>query len=553
MAYCGYVDISIVIIFIVLFFLILLVGCGMIIFIRNIGVLIVSWKILVVNIFLDLEILLTMWNILFLVIVLIIRRSVLIFSFAYIRGYRVSNFIFLYISFIIRMVWLILNNNFYWMMLGWDGLGVVSFLLIVYYINNERVNNGLFTLFQNRLGDLFFVIFILGNLNLLIWNNEIISRGLVVLILGACVKRAQFPFNAWLLAAIRAPTPISSLVHSSTLVVAGVFILLQYNYCLIENLEILKFIRIFTLIIRMFGLLNEVDIKKLIAYSTISHVSLIIYIIRFKLFKIVYFHLNIHAMFKSLIFICFGFVMLISFHSQDKRLVSYSSLNPVIKIIYMFSCLCLAGLPILRGFFSKDLIIEKIIDISLESIYVIGLLLFLRVRIYYSIKLLMLNKIIFVYSIVEKNWIRIWGVIVIMIIIILITNVYLSLVFRLSLELFSFKISIYLLIILFFLCSINTNWGYKIIFYSKVLNFKEVWCIKYIMIDTYVYWNIIVFINQIRVLSKVKLLLLINWWVMVIFILIIYEKSFKSVALKKLRFLSYFLWCLAYIISVNKV
>lgn len=172
-----------------------------------------------------------------------IRRRVIIFSFSYIRGYRVRNFVFLYVRFIVRIIWLILNNNFYWMIFGWDGLGVVSFLLIVFYINRESINNGLFTLFQNRIGDLFFVIFILGVIDLSIWRRIMLKWGIVFLILGACVKRAQFPFNSWLLAAIRAPTPISSLVHSSTLVVAGVYILLQYRYCLFDVLSILKYIR----------------------------------------------------------------------------------------------------------------------------------------------------------------------------------------------------------------------------------------------------------------------------------------------------------------------
>jgi len=216
----------------------------------------------------------------------------MVFSFSYIRGLFVRNFIFLYLSFIISILWLIINNNFYWIMFGWDGLGVVSFILIVFYINYERINNGLFTLFQNRVGDLFFVLFMLGVVDFSIWNNSVIKWGLLFLIFGRCVKRAQFPFNAWLLSAIRAPTPISSLVHSSTLVVAGVYILLQFRYCLLDVLYILKYIRILRLILRSIGLLNESDMKKLIAYSTIRHVSLIIYILRFKLFKIVYFHEN---------------------------------------------------------------------------------------------------------------------------------------------------------------------------------------------------------------------------------------------------------------------
>jgi len=195
------------------------------------------------------------------------------------------------------------------------------------------------------------MFFIVGIIRLVITTSLVIKWGLVFLIIGSCVKRAQFPFNSWLLAAIRAPTPISSLVHSSTLVVAGVYILLQYSYCFIDLLYLLKYIRLIRLVIRRFGLLNEIDIKKLIAYSTINHVSLIIYLLRFQLYKIVYFHLNVHAIFKSLIFICFGYVILVSFHAQDKRLVRLINLNPVIKLIYYYSCLCIIGLPFLRAFF----------------------------------------------------------------------------------------------------------------------------------------------------------------------------------------------------------
>jgi len=119
-------------------------------------------------------------------------------------------------------------------------LGVVSFLLIVFYINHERINNGLFTIFQNRVGDLFFVLFILGVVDFMITRRVVVKCGLIYLIVGGCVKRAQFPFNSWLLSAISAPTPISSLVHSSTLVVAGVYILLQFSYCLYDVLDVFK-------------------------------------------------------------------------------------------------------------------------------------------------------------------------------------------------------------------------------------------------------------------------------------------------------------------------
>ena len=457
--------------------------------------------------------------------VILISLTVLIFSYAYINSLIIKNFLLLYFIFIFRIVWLILNNNFYWIILGWDGLGVVSFLLIVFYINYERVNNGLFTLFQNRIGDVFFVSFILGVFSLLITNTLFLTVGLLFLIIGRRVKRAQFPFNAWLLSAIRAPTPISSLVHSSTLVVAGVFILLQYSYCLVELLSLLKYIRLLRLVLSTFGLINERDMKKLIAYSTMSHVSLIIYILRFKLFKIVYFHLNIHAIFKSLIFICFGFLILMSYHAQDKRLVSLVNITPLVKIIYYFSCFCLIGLPFLRGFFSKDLMIEKLIRNSLEISYIFFLLMFLSVRIYYSVKLISLIKFNYSIIIIEKNFIRFWSVLLIVIIMSLLINMHLSLVFSLSLEFFSFKILIYAFIICFFLLSVLTNLNYKIVIYEKKQNIQEIWKINYYGLDAYIYWNISLLIGYVSILSKFKLILLMNWWVIIRIVFIFYNKS----------------------------
>lgn len=524
-----------------------------VVFLGDFSIIIVSIKVFNVGFFGDFELIFRIWNFLFLTLVVIIRRRVIVFSLSYIRGLFVNNFVFLYLSFVIRILWLTLNNNFYWMMFGWDGLGVVSFLLIVFYSNHERINNGLFTLFQNRVGDLFFVLFIIGVIRLGIGTNLVLKWGVLWLIIGASVKSAQFPFNSWLLAAISAPTPISSLVHSSTLVVAGVFILLQFSYCLIDVLEILKFIRILTLIIRSFGLLNEIDIKKLIAYSTISHVALIIYLLRFKLYKIVYFHLNIHAIFKSLIFMCFGFVILVSFHGQDKRLVTLVNLNPIVKIIYYFSCLCLAGTPFLSAFFSKDFIIEKFIEFSFEVFYIVLLLVFLRISVYYRIKLLNLTNYLFRFSIVEKNYIGMFSVVVISVVIILIINIYIRLVIRLSLEIISFKIRIYFLILIFFLLRVIRNLNYKINSYDKIRNFKEIWSLDYYVLDKFIYWNILRIMEYVGFFSNFKLIVLINWWVLIVFIVLFYNESFISVTLKKSSFLLYFLRCVAYIIFVNKV
>lgn len=273
---------------------------------------------------------------------------------------------------------------------------------------------------------------------------------------------------------MRAPTPISSLVHSSTLVVAGVYILLQYSYCLLDILEILKYVRVLTLVISRLGLLIEFDIKKLIAYSTLRHVSLIMLISRMKLFKVAYFHLNIHAMFKSTIFICFGFVIIVSFHRQDKRLVSLINLNPLIKMIYYFSCLCLIGLPFLRGFFSKDFIIEKFIEVNSELFLVVILLIFLGVRAYYGIKLLNLIYVVFPYRMVEKRYLGIVSVLIIRGVIIIFVNLYLRLIVSLNLEIISFKIIIYLFVLVFFLLRLMTNINLKFNIYDKSKNFFEI-------------------------------------------------------------------------------
>lgn len=241
------------------------------------------------------------------------------------------------------------------------------------------------------------------------------------------------------------------------------------------------------MLVRRVGLLRESDIKKLIAYSTLRHVSLIMLLISMKLFKVVYFHLNIHAMFKSTMFMCFGFVMLTSYHRQDKRLASLVSLNPLIKIIYYFSCLCLIGLPFLRGFFSKDFIVEKIIEIEGELVFIILLLLFLAIRVYYGLKLLRLVNIRYSYRVVEKNYVGIFRVVVMISMIVIIVNVFVRLIIRLRLEVVSFKIRIYMVILLFMRIRLLTSLNFKFIIFDKIKGFKEVWRLDVYIIEKFIY------------------------------------------------------------------
>nr|YP_003331192.1 NADH dehydrogenase subunit 5 [Rotaria rotatoria]ACT21461.1 NADH dehydrogenase subunit 5 [Rotaria rotatoria] len=510
-----------VIMFVMVMILLVTLSMLFLILLSNFEMVIISVKIFNVGFFGDLEIMLTVWTLLFLFMVLIISSSVAMFSFSYMSGITVSNFVLLYLSFIFSMVWLIINNSFYWMMLGWDGLGVVSFLLIVFYMNHESINNGLFTLFQNRIGDLFFVLFIVGVMEMSMVGSVIVKYGILFLILGGCVKSAQFPFNSWLLAAMSAPTPISALVHSSTLVVAGVFILLQFSYCLVDMLDVLKYISLLTLLLSTTGLLIELDMKKLIAYSTLSHVSLMMFMLSLKLFKVVYFHLNIHAMFKSTMFMCFGFVMLASFHGQDKRLVSLNNLNPLLKMLYYFSSLCLMGLPFLSGFFSKDFIIEKTMEFNQEFFLVVLLLLFLGVSVYYGLKLLSLVNVFYSYTLVEKSYLGMFGVLCMMAVMVGVINLYLSLMLTLTLEIFSFKMMIYLFVLGFFILSVMSQFTFKFNSYDKIKSFKEVWMIDVYKLDQYVYWSMSLIVGYMSVLSNIKLILLMNWWVLV-FLLVLF-------------------------------
>lgn len=201
----------------------------------------------------------------------------MIFRTRYISGEKFfSRFIILVFFFIISMYLLILSPNLISLLLGWDGLGVTSYLLVIFYQRNKSYNAGILTAITNRLGDVGLLISIslllfLGNWNYIYVSSfsNIFSNLLIYLIIiSACTKRAQIPFSAWLPAAIAAPTPVSALVHSSTLVTAGIYLLIRINLIIIEiNIRyILLLMGIITIIIAGITAIIEIDIKKLLHY-----------------------------------------------------------------------------------------------------------------------------------------------------------------------------------------------------------------------------------------------------------------------------------------------
>ncbi len=302
--------------------------------------------------------------------VLLISTVIIVYSYNYISPYsKPSYFLWLTVLFVSSIILVITMPNLFFAMLGWDGLGLVSFFLIVYYQNQSSIVSGVFTLLINRIGDRFFLV----RLMLIFYSypdftffSSSLSRTLLVsmLVLTFITKRALYPFSPWLPMAIAAPTPISALVHSSTLVTAGLYLLMRYHYLLYSSPEVLKFLFIASIFTSLYAGINtmfEVDLKKLIALSTLSHLGFIGMAFSIGLLYLRFFHLLVHALFKSLLFMTMGDIIINLNHAQDARYLSGGYfITPFSVALINISLLNLLGIPRLRGFFSKDLVLETI-------------------------------------------------------------------------------------------------------------------------------------------------------------------------------------------------
>ncbi len=306
----------------------------------------------------------------FLRVVLFISSNVVFYSKRYIReDFNADRFILLVFAFVVSIVIIIISPNIIRILLGWDGLGLVSYCLVIYYPTKKSSSAGILTVIRNRVGDICILLRIgwfriMGDYNFLVWRfwSEPIQRNIVIylVIFAAITKRAQVPFSAWLPAAIAAPTPVSALVHSSTLVTAGVYLLIRFS----DTLELSSktfLLAISTITIFISGLVAnfEYDLKKIIALSTLSQLGIIIFAIAIGMYELAFFHLVIHALFKALLFLCAGTAIHRIGGSQDIRIYGGLSKNfPVIGVCLNYANLSLCGIPFLAGFYSKDLIIE---------------------------------------------------------------------------------------------------------------------------------------------------------------------------------------------------
>ncbi len=302
--------------------------------------------------------------------VLLITTVIIIYSYFYIRPYSKTNyFLWLTILFVLSILLVINISDIFFVILGWDGLGLISFFLIVYYQNQSSITSGLFTLLINRIGDSFFlvsiVIYFYFSPNTFSFRSETISTFYLFFILVTFItKRALYPFSPWLPLAIAAPTPISALVHSSTLVTSGLFLIIRFSYIFYSSILLIKLLlilRIFTSFYAGMNAIVEKDLKKLIALSTLRHLGFIGLSFSCGFLYLAFFHLLTHALFKSLLFITIGDIIINLSHSQDIRYLSIGvKYTPFSCFIIYVSLLNLLGLPRLSGFFSKDLVLETV-------------------------------------------------------------------------------------------------------------------------------------------------------------------------------------------------
>lgn len=321
-------------------------------------------------------------------IVTFVATLVHIYSIEYMRGEDGYARFFAYISgFTFAMLCLVMGNNFLMLFFGWEGVGLFSYLLIGYYFKSEAANQASLKAFiANRVGDLGFL---LGIAAVIFYTNSIdyttvfatvgsvdqsqmvhflgmsfepVTLMCVLLFIGAMGKSAQFPIHIWLEGSMEGPTPISALIHAATMVTAGVFMVARLSPMFVLSETALSFVMIIGAITCLFmGLIAIVqnDIKRVIAFCTLSQLGYMMTAQGAAGFEIGMFHLLTHAMFKALLFLAAGSVIVALHHEQDiRKMGDLKSKMPITYVCMVIGAWALAAIPPFSGFFSKDLIIE---------------------------------------------------------------------------------------------------------------------------------------------------------------------------------------------------